>query len=106
MEGIPVYPSGDPVTRTLVIAGSYQQFCNWCMYSQVNPRSRNVRYIMGDHYLRGQSGVDVVFTGTYRLDQPTWAAYRHLLHTESILTGYDQYEAADVVPNVVEAPVD
>lgn len=109
MEGIPVYPNGDPVTRTLVFAGNYSQFSNWCMYSRVNRRSRMVKYIMGEQDLHGYHGVDLVFTGlchTRRDYAIELGVVRYLNLSGAILTEYGQYESADIIPNVVEAPVE
>ena len=105
MKGIPVRANGDPVRRTFVIAGSYTQFGNWCMYSRVNRNSRMVKYASGPWCMRGYSDFDVVFTGTY-LDRRDLGPIREdLLHYSAlgeIKHTYDQYESCEIEPDVVD----
>jgi hypothetical protein len=108
MQGIPVLPNGEPLRRTLVIAGSYSQFATWCRFSKVNPRGRNVRYVSASHHLRGVRGVDLVYTGPgpWQWMSPIWDGIHVLRATGSIVDTYDQYDAYDIVPNIVEGPPD
>lgn len=111
MKGIPVLPDGNPVRRTLVLAGDLSQFRNWCMYSQVNPRSRNVCFVHDHRQLLGLNDFDVVYTGTW-YDQP-WSTRREYIGDTlirhrvlgDIKNSYYQYESADIEPNVVEPDV-
>ena len=105
MKGIPVRANGDPVTLTLVYAGSYQQFDNWCMYSRVNRNSRMVKYISGPWCLRGYRNFDLVYTGTNKAwhDERLIAdeiAYHQA--TRSILNVWSQYESCEIEPDVVD----
>lgn len=105
MKGIPVRANGDPVTMTMVYAGSYRQFANWCMFSHVNPHSKMVQYISGPWQLRGYYDFDLVYTGTGKnrhdesliLDE-----LRYHWATGSILKTWDQFESCEIEPNVVE----
>lgn len=105
MKGIPVRSNGDPVSRTLVFAGDYQQFSNWCMYSRVNRNSKLVKYVSSAWDMRGYRDFDLVFTGHWG-----WRREMTVLHQElhyQRLTGgikqeYDQYESCEIEPNVVE----
>lgn len=105
MQGIPVRANGDPVRRTFVIAGSYTQFTNWCMYSRVNPRSRLVKYASGPCCMRGYSDFDVVFTGTYQYHRDIRLIREDLLHYSAvgeIKHTYDQYESCEIEPDVID----
>lgn len=104
MKGIPVLPNGDPLRLTFVVAGSFAQFSNWCLYSQVNPRSRNVKYLGSPWIMRGYSGFDVVYTGTYVSRRDLGPVYDDLDDYRAlgkIGQIYRQFEAADIEPNIV-----
>lgn len=105
MQGIPVRQNGDPVSHTYVLAGSYLQFTNWCMYSRVNPRSRMVRYIDDDRCLRGGNHIDLVYTGTHydhRAIRHIREVIRYLRAVGAIDKTYDQDESCEIEPNVVD----
>lgn len=108
MRGIPVLPSGDPVRRTFVLAGSYRQFGHWCMFSRVNPNSRNVKYVDEAYRLRGVRDIDVVYTGTYYDDfslrrmRAINDVLRYLRALGEIKNDYEQYESCEIEPNIVD----
>ena len=105
MRGIPVRSTGDPLTLTLVLAGSYSQFSNWCMFSRVNPRSTMVRYINGAEALRGYHAFDLVYTGLWGARQDALEigrVIRYYRDSGRISRTYDQYESCEVEPDVVD----
>lgn len=108
MQGIPVLTNGDPVRRTFVLAGSYQQFRHWCRFSRVNPNSRNIRYVNDAHCLRGVRDIDLVYTGTYYSEFPLRKmgdvnhVLRHLRALGEVKNDYEQYESCDIEPNIVD----
>lgn len=54
---------------TIVVAGNYRQFAQWCLEQDTHPSSRKVLYIPvnGFHRLMGVRGIkEVVYTGTWR----------------------------------------
>ena len=105
-QGVPVLQNGDPVRKTFVLAGSHTQFLNWCRYSRVNPRSRNVHYLDGAQKLHGFNDFDVVYTGT---ENPRHlAVLRELVYRGAlgyIKHTYGQHESCEIEPNVVDTPV-
>lgn len=107
MLGIPVSPNGDPLRKALVIAGNYSQFRHWCNFSQVNPHSRNVRYVFRPDDVRGYRDVDLVYTGRWH-DRPGTGDlldYLGVLFRRGEITSvYSQYESAYIEPNVIEGP--
>jgi hypothetical protein len=105
MKGIPVRANGDPVTLTLVYAGSYTQFGHWCMYSRVNPRSRMVRYLYAEGSSRGYQEFDLVYTGTPKDFHDSRCLANELRYHQAvgnIRRIYDQYELCEIEPDVVE----
>jgi hypothetical protein len=104
MQGIPVLESGDPLRVTRVIAGNYQQFGNWCRYSQVNPRSGMVRYVSNEFNIRGLIDFDVVYTGLYAERRDFERIYEAVsCYNDAGRIGriYRQFESADIEPNIV-----
>jgi hypothetical protein len=105
MKGIPVRSSGDPLTRTLVLAGSYTQFSNWCMYSRVNPRSTMVRYVNDDQALRGNYDFDLVYTDRWSDRRDVGAILnqvRYLRAIGALQRSYNQFESCEIEPDVVD----
>lgn len=104
MKGIPVLESGDPLRLTLVVAGSFAQFRNWCRYSQVNSRSRNIKYLSGVWNIRGYSDFDVVYTGTEAQRRDLGPVHREINYYQAlgeVGQFYYQFESADIEPNIV-----
>lgn len=103
MKGIPVLPNGDPVRRTCVVAANFREFSNWCMYSRVSPRSRNIRWLDNVYGLQGINDFDLVFTGS-----PVYAddiSDALIMHQSlgDIKATYHQRESADIEPDIVQA---
>lgn len=107
MLGIPVTPNGEALRKTFVIAGSYHEFRNWCMFSRVNPRSRNVKFVSDAWSMRGYSDFDVVHTGHYahRRDiEAIWNELRHYRAIGAIKNDFEQYESCEIEPNITGMP--
>lgn len=61
-----------PRDVTIVVAGNYKQFGDWCLRNKLHPSSPHVRYVgpVGDTHCRlagqGPSIKKIVYTGTWR----------------------------------------
>jgi hypothetical protein len=53
-----------PPRVTVVVAGNWRQFSDWCREAGVSPHSRSVVYATATS-LRGRRNVDVIRTGTW-----------------------------------------
>lgn len=69
--------------RTVVLAGSYQQFRAWCLDNDRNPRDPSLIYASGMHRIRGLRDFDYVVYGT-------WYARRDALEIHSLLVCYQE----------------
>lgn len=52
----------------IIIAGNYEQFCNWCYENKINPHSREVFYtgrVMSFLGYRFKDTDELIWTGTW-----------------------------------------
>lgn len=73
--------------RTAVIAGTYSQFLDWCRERGLNPRSRDLIFVLSADWLQGQRDLEVVRTGT-------WADRRDLDEIEDMLRAVNRRQPA------------
>lgn len=63
--------------RIVVVAGSYEEYRNWCRRNDEVPGGR-CKYVYAPHQLYGDSEVAYVLTGSYH-SQPHWWRINRML---------------------------
>lgn len=94
---------------TIVLAGSYQQFLDWCRENQRSPRGRGLVCASEPHHLRGlhPKDVEIVLAGAYERNAAYLSdAYQWLLLPNDPVTRRAQVEGMGLVycPDSFDGP--